>query len=141
MPKEPTSLRLRSDLKHALERRASAAGTSLAALYERLLEEGIRHDEHPLIVFRDGAGGRRAALVGTRLMVAQVIDTVLVAEGDPSAKVREAAAYLRIPENRVHACVRYYADYTDEVDGWRAREAEAADREQEAWRRQQAVIA
>lgn len=141
MAKEPTSLRLRPDLKEALDRRAREAGTSAAALYERLLDEGLRHDENPLIVFRDGAGGRRASLAGTRLTVAQVIDTVMASEGESTEKIRAAAAYFRVPESYVRASIRYYAAYKNEVDEWRQREADFAEKQQEAWRREQAVLA
>jgi hypothetical protein len=37
--------------------------------------------------------------------------------------------------------VRYYADYRDEVDAWRERSAETAERERAAWQREQAVLA
>lgn len=140
MAKEPTSLRLDPALKAALDQRARDADTSTAALVERLLAEALRHDENPLIVFRDGAGGRRAALAGSRLTVAQVIDTVMSTEGDTAAKIRGAAEYLQIAESHVRACVRYYAAYTEEIDEQREREAEAARRAEDAWRREQAVL-
>jgi len=41
----------------------------------------------------------------------------------------------------VRACVRYYAAHQDEVDGWAVRMRELAEREEEAWRREQAVLA
>jgi hypothetical protein len=46
-------------------------------------------DEHPLIYFRDGASGRRPALLGTRLDVADVNETIR--ENDRS--VERTAAY------------------------------------------------
>jgi hypothetical protein len=42
----------------------------------RYIEEGIRQDEHPLIYFREGAAGRRPALLGSRLGVAEAIETI-----------------------------------------------------------------
>jgi uncharacterized protein (DUF433 family) len=58
-------------------------------------------DEHPLIYFRDGASGRRPALLGTRLDVADVIETIR--ENDRS--VERTAAYLELPVDRIeHAC-------------------------------------
>ena len=142
MPRQGTSIRIRPDLKEALARRAREAGTSPAALYERFLDEGLRHEEHPLILFRDGAGGRRAVLAGSRLAVAQVIDTLMATEGETdAARVRETAEYLAIPVAYVTACIRYYAEYKAEVDAWRARAAEVAEREHEAWLREQAVLA
>jgi hypothetical protein len=41
--------------------------------------------------------------------------------------VERAATYLDVPIDRVEACLRYYADYGDEVDEWidRARDRRA----------------
>lgn len=143
MARQGTSIRIRADLKDALVRRARDAGTSPAALYERFLDEGLRHEDHPLILFRDGAGGRRPVLAGSRLSVAQVIDTLMATDGDETdaTRVRETAEYLDISAAYVSACIRYYADYKEEVDAWRTRAAEATKREHEAWLRAQAILA
>lgn len=142
MAKTGMSIRLRPDLKEQLERRAREAGTSAAALYERFVDEGLRHDAHPLITFRDGASGRRATIAATRLSVAQVIDTLLATDGSSDGeRIRDTAEYLDIPAGYVVASVRYYAAYKDEIDSWRARTAEEAEREREAWEREQAVLA
>ena len=140
MAKQSTSIRIRPDLKDELEQRAREAGVSTASLYERFIEEGLRRDAHPLIAFADGAGGRRAVLVGSRLTVGQVVETIEAARGKDEARLREAAAYLGIPLSHVRACVRYYAQYRDDVDEWRRRTADAADREHESWQREQALF-
>jgi hypothetical protein len=141
MAKTGMSIRLRPDLKEQLERRARERGTSAAALYERFVDEGIRRDDHPLIFFRDGAGGRRATLLGTRLSVAQVIETIEAADsGRMADRIKEAAEYLEIPVGQVQACVHYYVAYKDEIDEWRHRVAEIAERERAAWQREQAVF-
>ena len=133
----PRSFRLPDTLLASLQERARERGESANALAERYLEEGLRRDDHPLIVFRDGAAGRRAALVGTRLDVAQVIDTLR--ESDNS--VEATAEYLGIPEQHVRAAVRYYAGFREEVDEWREHTRAVAEREEEAWRREQAILA
>jgi uncharacterized protein (DUF433 family) len=121
----------------ALHTHAEERGETMTALAERYVDEGLRRDEHPLIVFRDGAAGRRAALAGTRLDISQVIETVLASDKSTGA----AAEYLSIPEPWVQACVRYYADYRDEIDTWNERRQTVAEREEDAWRRAQAVLA
>jgi uncharacterized protein (DUF433 family) len=133
----PRSFRFDETLLAALEERARERGESATATAERLLREGLRLEDHPLVSFREGAGGRRPSLVGTRLDVAQVIDTLR--ESDNS--VEATAEYLQIPEASVRAAVRYYAAHTDEVDEWRARARTLAEREEEAWRREQAILA
>ena len=70
--------------------------------------------QHPLIYFRDGEAGRRPALLGTRLDVAEVVSTIK--QNDNS--VAEAADYLETPLEHVEACLNYYVDYKDEIDAW-----------------------
>ena len=94
-------------------------------------------DEHPLIRFREGAAGRRAALVGTRLDVWQVIETLRHSENS----VEQTANYFSIPEAWVRACIRYYAAYPEEVDALSERERAVAAREEELWQGEQAVLA
>jgi uncharacterized protein (DUF433 family) len=120
-----------------LKQRAQETHAPQTALAERYIEEGLRHDEHPLVYFRDGEAGRRPALLGTRLDVASVISTIR--QNDNS--VEEAAEYLEIPLEHVDACLRYYADYKDEIDAWSERAQAIAERERERWERRQQALA
>jgi uncharacterized protein (DUF433 family) len=98
---------------------------------EQYLEESIRMADHPGIVFRDGAAGRRAALAGHRLDVWQVIETVRQEGGDVDA----AAEYFGISAGLVSAAVGYYADYRDEIDALIDENAVMAREAEDAWRR------
>jgi uncharacterized protein (DUF433 family) len=135
--KQPFALRIPPGTLAHLKRRAREAGQPQAALAERYLEEGLRMDEHPLIYFRDGASGRRPALLGTRLDVADVIETIW--QNDRS--VERTAAYLELPVDRVEACLRYYADYRDEIDESIGRARAIADREEARWQRRGEALA
>ena len=106
------------------------------ALAERYLEEGLRRDDHPLIDFRDSFAGRRAMLVGTRLEVNHVIDTWL----NSDKSVEDTAEYFNLPEAYVRAALQYYAAFQDEVDEWRERMHEFAERAEAAWLREQALL-
>ena len=117
--------------------RSERVGVAFNVLTERYVQEGLRMDTHPLISFRDGAAGRRPALLGTRLDVAQVISTIK--QNDNSAK--EAAEYLRLPLSHVEACVRYYSDYRDEIESWLTRDEEEAEAAEISWRRSQEIFA
>jgi len=120
-----------------LEDRARELSESRNGLAERLLDEGLRTERHPLIAFREGGAGlRRPALAGTRLYVRQVIDT-LRASGN---SVAAAAEYLGLTDLQVRAAVAYYADFTDEVDAYRAQERELETRERERWERSERVL-
>jgi uncharacterized protein (DUF433 family) len=135
--KQPLTFRVRPGTLLHLKRRAHEAGQPQTALAERYLEEGLRMDEHPAIYFRDGAGGRRPALLGTRLDVADIVETIR--QNDRS--VERTAAYLEVPVDRVEACLRYYADYGDEVDEWIDRARAIAEREEARWRRRGEALA
>jgi uncharacterized protein (DUF433 family) len=113
------SFRLSERTMKLLDARARELSESRNSLAERLLDEGLHTERHPLIVFRTGGSGRRRpALVGTRLYVWQIIETLRGSDNS----VREAVAYLSLPEHHVQAAVDYYADFKDEVDEDRADE-------------------
>lgn len=106
------TLRLPAGTRARLTQHARRAGLPERALAQRYLEEGLRHDAHPLIQFLDGPTGRRASMVGSGLDVWEVIATVR----DNDGSVEEAAAYLEIPLGLVQAAVAYYGEYRDEID-------------------------
>lgn len=106
------------------------------SLVERLLAEALRTEPHPLITFRLGAAGRREPiLIGTRILVRQVMPIVR-AEG-----LDQAAQTLDLPARLVQAAVAYYADFQDEVDADMAWAAEMEAHERARWERQQAASA
>ncbi len=119
-----------------LKDHAAETGAGQTALAQRYIEEGIRRDEHPLIYFRDGAAGRRAALLASRLDVAGVVTTIRQNDGS----VAEAADYLEVPVEQVEAAARYYAEYKGEVDDLIERAELAAERERERSRRQREAL-
>jgi uncharacterized protein (DUF433 family) len=135
--KKPVSFRVQAGTVERLEQQAQAVGLTQTALVERYVEEGLRRDNHPLIDFREGSGGRRPAVLGTRLDVWQVIETIR--QNDNSVEV--AAEYLGIPAEHVRACMRYYADFQGEIDDWTARAKAFEEREEANWRRQQELLA
>lgn len=130
------SVRVATPVFERLERRTVELNESRNALAERYIAEGVKMDEHPDIHFRDGALGRRAALIGTRLDVWQVMDTVRNSGNDPD----EAAEYLGVPASKVRAAVRYYATNRDEVDEFAARATAAAERAEAGWRAEQEIL-
>jgi len=131
------SVRVATPVFEGLERRTAELAESRNALAERYIAEGVRMDEHPDIYFREGALGRRAAIIGTRLDVWQVIDTVRSSGNSAD----EAAEYLGVPAQKVHAAVRYYASYRDEVDEFAARATAIAERAEAGWRAEQEILA
>lgn len=135
--KQSVSFRFDPITVRRLKDHAAEAGAGQTALAERYIEEGIRQDEHPLVYFREGAAGRRPALLGSRLDVAEAIATIRQNNGS----VDEAATYLEIPVEQLEAAARYYGEYTEEVDGLLERSRAAGERERDLWRRGQEALA
>lgn len=119
-----------------LKVRAAALSTSASALAARYIDEGLRADEHPLIVFRNRAGARRAMLAGTRLNVADVVETAKAA-GSADA----TAESLDLPLARVRAALGYYSEFRDEIDAEIELDRRVAEREEARWRREQTALA
>jgi uncharacterized protein (DUF433 family) len=130
------TIRVATSVFDNLMRRTLELNESRNALAERYIAEGMKMDEHPDIYFRDGAMGRRAAVIGTRLDVWQVMDTVRNS-GDSA---EEAAEYLGLPVSKVRAAVRYYATNREEVDEFAARATAVAERAESAWRAEQELL-
>jgi hypothetical protein len=71
--------------------------------------------EHPGVVFKDGPGGRRAALA----LGPDVWEVVSVAKEIHPRGARAVPAIaetLNLPLTRVETALRYYAAYPDEID-------------------------
>jgi uncharacterized protein (DUF433 family) len=134
---EHRSFRLPKRLLTRLRKASDQRGVSQTALVERYLEEGLKLDAFPLIVFRDSPVGRRAMLEGTRLDVAQVMETVRNEKGS----VEAAARYLGLSDAQVRACVRYYAENRPEVDAYTRRVSEETERLRGIWEREQQLLA
>jgi uncharacterized protein (DUF433 family) len=106
------TLRLAPGTRQRLIEWARRGGVPERSLAQRYVEEGLRHDAHPLIQFLDGPSGRRASLVGRGLDVWEVIATIR----DNHGSMREAAEYLEVPAGLVEAAEAYYGEYRDEID-------------------------
>jgi hypothetical protein len=123
-----------------LARRSDAIGTTKSRLAERYVEEGLRGDEHPGIVFRGGPSGRRAALAAGP-DVWEVVSAMQATGVKGEAAFDAAAEALDVKPEQIRVAVRYYADYPDEIDRRIQRNVEEADAAEAAWRREQAALA
>lgn len=88
-----------------------------------------------MIRFRTGAAGRREPyVVGTRLLVRQVVPLV---RGEGS--VERAGDTLGLEPHLLSAAVSYYADFPDEVEADMAWAARVEEEMQVRWLREQAL--
>jgi hypothetical protein len=137
---EQFSARFHAHVMDRLRRRVDRSGANQSRLAERYVDEGVRMDDHPGIVFRDGPTGRRAALAGGP-DVWEVMATIKVGKARGQKAVAAAAKTLAISAGQVQTAVRYYAEFPEEVDKRLRRNIEEADAAEAAWEREQAALA
>lgn len=140
MATQAFSARWRVDIVDGLARRSAAIGTTKSRLAEQYVEEGLRADEHPGVLFRRGPAGRRAALVAGP-DIWEVIATLKSVREKGDAAVAAAADALAIDAAQVRVALRYYGAYPEEIDERIRRNAEEADLAEAAWRREQSALA
>jgi uncharacterized protein (DUF433 family) len=133
---QPMSLRLAQATIERLGARAQHLRTPPRTLAQRYVEEGLRMDEHPLVRFAEGPGGRRARLVGTGSDVWEVIAAVRDNDGDAA----KTAEYLEMELGLVQAAVTYYGANPDEIGGWIERNEREAAEAHAAWLAGQAAV-
>lgn len=135
---EPVAQRLTSFV-------AANPGMSLSSAANRLVDEALRTNEHPGIVFRPGPSGRRAALAGGP-DVWEIVRAVKSAHaGEPDLTGADVLALVSantgVPSRLLSTAVRYWASYPEEVDA----EIDAADAGEDAaeraWRRERDLLA
>ena len=114
-----------------LEQRARESGLSQTTLVERYVDEGLRRERHPDIVFVDEPAGRRARLSGTGLDVWEIVETVR----DSAGSLRAAADYLGVAERAVLSAMDYYVEFKAEVDAWIRTNTSLGEREETRRRR------
>jgi hypothetical protein len=114
-------------------------GQSRSELVRTLVEEGLRMADHPGIIFRPGPVGRRPGLVmGPDVWEVMSVFRRIDATGDQA--LEETAELTGLSVDQVRTAFRYYAEYTDEIDAWIARNDELAEQAEAQWLREQALL-
>jgi hypothetical protein len=134
------SARLDASLISRLERRGARTGLNKSRLAERYIDEGMRMDDHPGVIFRDGPSGRRAGLSGGP-DIWEVIATIRASGLKGPDSLLAAAKWGNLTLGQVRSAVGYYADYREEIDERIRRNLEEADAAEERWRREQSALA
>jgi hypothetical protein len=137
----PLSVRFhRADVLERLKVEAASRRVSTSALAEELIEEGLRLRRHPLIVFRDGASGRRAGLIDGP-DVWEVVGGIVGGDVPVIDRVERAVSVFGLSRERVDAALDYYATFPDEIDEAIAVNVAAAEESEEIWRRRRRLLA
>ncbi len=126
-------------LHRRLKASAHRGNVGVSTLAERLIDEGLRMEAHPMVVFRDGPAGSRPVLVESP-EVADVIGTIVGGDVPVPQRRSRAAELLGVADVSVDAAMAYYTDYTVEIDADLQRRRELADEAEAAWRRQRELL-
>jgi hypothetical protein len=146
MSSAPRSVRFDPDLLERLRRYVRARpGLSASALTGRFVDEALRMEEHPGVLFREGPSGRRAVLVGGPDVweVVRVVKSAREAEPDLEAEavVQLAGETMGLPTRKIRVALDYWAAYPSEIDQ-QIHDADEADRvAEELWRRERGLLA
>lgn len=140
MSTKHVSFRMDSEVFERLERYRHRVGRRRPELMNRYIDEGLRMEDHPGIVFRSGPAGRRPALVDGP-DVWEVVRVVRNVEASGERSVDEAAQWLGLRRDQVDAALRYYAEYGPEIDDWIEHLDEEAARARAIWERRQGALA
>lgn len=136
----PLSIRFDPTLLDRLRRGAASRDTTPSGLAQRLVDEGLRSQEFPGIVFRDGPTGRRAGVIAgpdVWEITAALRDSEL--RGDVAIEM--IAAELSLPVSRVRAALAYYGAHPDEIDDEAADNERVAAEALRSWESQQRLLA
>lgn len=117
----------------------------MSSAANRLVDEALRMSEHPGIAFRAGPTGRRAVLAGGPDVweVMRAVKSARTAEPDLNSD--ELLAMVTdntgVPLRLLSTAIRYWASYPEEVDEEIAAADAAEDAGEQAWRREQQLLA
>jgi hypothetical protein len=124
---------------------AGHPGWSGSSAANRFVDEALRMEDHPGVIFRDGPTGRRAVLIGGPDVreVIRAVRSARVSEPDLSAAeiVSLISANTGVPARLIDTAIRYWAAFPDEIDTW-IDEVESFEEQQlQAWERRQDLLA
>ena len=145
MMSSPRSVRFDDDVIRRLDRYVrSHPGTSASSLANIFVDEALRTEEHPGIMFRPGPTGRRAGLVGGP-DVWEVIGALQAVQAEDSGLADESlvaaiAEVTGLSPRMVRIAIRYYAAYPAEVEERIAANHEAAQEAEAAWQAEQDLL-
>lgn len=141
----PASVRFDPSVARRLSRFVAAhPGLSASAATNLLVDEALRGQEHPLVIFRDGPAGRRARLIGGPDVweVARAVRSARAAEPelDADALLQMVSDSSGVAARLVRAAIDYWTAFPREIDEWIDRADAEADEAEQRWRREQAVL-
>lgn len=112
-----------------------------SGLAQRLVDEGLRSQEHPGIVFRDGPSGRRAALAAGP-DVWEIVSVVRSSgETDEKRAIVVTADEMALSAGQIQLALTYYGAFPAEIEAQMDENVRSATQAFEAWRARQQLLA
>ena len=136
----PFSIRMSVRTLARLDAGARRRGESKARTAERMIDEGLRMEDHPGVVFRDGPSGRRAALASGP-DIWEVIETLRGTELAGEDAIAATAQWGSLTLGQVRLAVRYYGEFREEIDDRIDANRAEAQRQRAAWERARDALA
>ncbi|MBI5683381.1 MAG: DUF433 domain-containing protein [Deltaproteobacteria bacterium] len=112
MPTVQKSIRVREKTLKEIEQIARDAGKEFSAVANELLEEAVRMQRCPGIIFTEGTAGRRARIAGTGIEVWEVIAVYKAVNKDFD---RLQKSYHWLTEQQIKSAIGYYKAYSEEI--------------------------
>jgi hypothetical protein len=140
MAGNPLSIRFDPALLERLRRSATSRDTTPSGLAQRLVDEGLRVQEHPGIIFRDGPSGRRAALIAGP-DVWEVAAAIHYSSARADAAIIATAQEMSISAGQVQTALDYFGRFPDEINEQIAENERVAGEARQAWEAQQRLLA
>ena len=113
MPAIQKSIRIQEKTCKEIERIASESGKEFSSVVNELLDESVRMQRCPGIVFIEGAAGRRARIAGTGIEVWELLATYRSVDEDAN---RLHQAYHWLSEQQIGAAMCYYKAYPEDIE-------------------------
>jgi hypothetical protein len=110
------SARFSAEIVELLDARSERLGQSKARVAERLIEEGLRIEAFPGIVFRSGPTGRRAGMAGGPDVWEIVRDLQGVTAESAADPIAAVARISGLDPAVIELAASYYAAHPDDID-------------------------
>lgn len=140
MASSPLSVRFDSTVLERVRRSAASRDTTPSGLVQRLVDEGLRSQDFPGIVFRDGPSGRRAGLAAGP-DVWEIAGALVESELRGDDAIAAIAGEMDLSPAQVRLAVAYFGSYTAEIEKEIAENERAADDALRSWHAQQRLLA